>query len=92
MMFQATQLKWSEPTEHVEMFAGVAAITQGEWKDFPNPDYCASAVQERRSAVALDLSHLWPRADSQPEEWRRSMGSTGLQHVGLYAIRHHSNT
>ncbi|CAK9007509.1 unnamed protein product [Durusdinium trenchii] len=42
MVFSLPHLKWDEPIDHLELFAGVCSISRGEW-------------EERRSAIAMDL-------------------------------------
>ncbi|CAK9096088.1 Uncharacterized protein SCF082_LOCUS45127 [Durusdinium trenchii] len=44
MMFNITSLDWTEPTDHVELFAGDMSVTRGE-------------LQESRNAIAMDLRY-----------------------------------
>ncbi|CAK9002507.1 unnamed protein product [Durusdinium trenchii] len=34
MVFSLPHLKWDEPIDHLELFAGVCSISRGEWEDF----------------------------------------------------------
>ena len=33
LVFSCPNLSWNEPTDHVELFAGVCSITKGEWEE-----------------------------------------------------------
>ena len=34
LVFSCPNLSWNEPTDHVELFAGVCSITKGEWEEW----------------------------------------------------------
>ena len=56
LLFQCTKLTWGEPLDHLECFAGVAAITRGELEELQcenGKKRLESRVRARREGLLL---------------------------------------
>lgn len=84
LIFATPSLKWTEPTDHVEFFAGVCSITRGEWNDriakcFPN-------VVQTKSPFRHGPVLGW-HCICIPIKWHLSKVERGLQGPKVYIPR-----
>ena len=61
MVFNIPHLRWDSPADHLELFAGVCAISSGEWKDpKKNVQFCFLG-KKNPNVVFLPMFRDWKR-------------------------------